>query len=196
MVRGGLSKSFQDYLEFLRGFDFTGITRDLCYSRIVQIYVDLFGGRNVMIVPFERFVTAQASELSRICDFLGVSRVDGTIGRHNPSSDLRLLERIRHLNSLQPNNFGSQQFSFVDPQKVVPYWKRAGLEVPDIARRAWELKDQVHKQAASTADEDAPPIEAEFPPPLRRWFEVLYAPSNRELAKDWGIDLAAMGYPT
>jgi hypothetical protein len=195
MVRGGLGKSFQDYLEFLRGFDFTGITRDLCYSRIVQIYVDFFGRRNVMVVPFERFAAAQASELHRICDFLGVSRVDGPIGRHNPSSDLRLLERIRRLNSLQPNNFGSGQFSFVDPQKVVTYWKRAGLEVPAIARRAWELREQIHRQAASMADQDVPPIEAEFPPPLKSWFEALYAPSNRELAREWGIDLAAMGYP-
>lgn len=195
MVRDGLAKPFADYLEFLHFYDFLGLTLDLCYSRIVQLYADLFGYRSVLVVPFERLVSGQTSELHRVCDFLGISRFDGRLGHHNPSSDLRLLECVRRLNAELPHNFGAEHYSFIDAAKITTYWKREEREIPSKADWSIRTPRRVLENARAVLTDDVPPIDAAYPPKLRLWFEKLYAPSNRELERIWKIDLSGLGYP-
>lgn len=195
MVRGGASLSFEAYLEYLYHYRFTGLTTDLFYHEILTVYGDLFGYENLMILLFEHIERKPSFELYRISDFLGLANAIEEMGRHNTSHDLRQLERVREINARKPHNFGSPLFTPVDPEKLVAYWRRDGLDTPPTSLYALMARSRHLEEAMGGFDDKQVPIDAEYPPYWRERFSKLYAPSNDITAKQWNLDLAAYGYP-
>lgn len=195
LVRGGMSKTFSEYLEFLYYWRFTGMTTDLLYDDVLATFASLFGAENILLVPFEHLAQDNAPPLKRISTFLGLSDAVQTLGRLNATEDLRILERVRQLNAGESHDFGAPLFSHLYPDKMAAYWAREGLPFPDAARVAMGMRDKHTTRAESEIGEDSPELDTRYTPEWESRFASFYAESNRRVMQRWGLDLEALGYP-
>lgn len=195
LVRGGMSKTFEEYLEFLYYWRFTGMTTDLLYDDVLATFAALFGADNIVLVPFESLAEDNARELKRISGFLGLSDAVQTLGRLNATEDLRVLERVRKLNAGESHDFGAPLFSHLYPGKMAAYWAREGLEFPESARVAMSMREKHFSRAQGEVDDTSPELDTTYPPTWESRFASFYAGSNRKVGERWGLDLGALGYP-
>jgi len=195
MVRDGLSKTFDEYLEFLHFHPYASLTSDLDYARMVQIFGDFFGQDNLLVVPFEDLITKKEFYIKTICNFVGVSPIDLKLGQHNPSSDLSQLENLRRYNAKHRYNFGNEAFSFLDAQKYAAFWRREGMILSPNALASIEVQPKALVEADAYYNRDIPEIEAEFSKKYSRIFGDLYSESNKKLASERNLDLQKHRYP-
>lgn len=195
MVRGGLAKSFSDYLDFLLYYKFTGMTQDLNFPEMVKLYCQLFGDDNVLVVPFEILINDQESITDVISEFLEIEPLGFGLSAQNTSNDKYLLEALRQVNAEQRLNFGAEMFSFLDAVKLTSYWQREGLQVPPAAKQSVESREEAMRLAMERRPSISQEIDAKFKAHHIHHFTQLYGPANTAFAREWQIDLGAMGYP-
>ncbi|WP_085908709.1 hypothetical protein [Kiloniella majae] len=195
MVRDGLSKTFEEYLEYLHFHPYASLTGDLDYTRMVKIFGERFGLENILIIPFESLIADKDFYIKKMCHFVGASQIDLALGQHNPSTDLRKLENWRLYNAEHRYNFGDEAFSFLDAHKYTSYWKREGKALSANAAAAIEAQPKALIEADSTFTGDTSEIKAEFSSQYIRIFTELYGKSNQDLARTWELDLERYAYP-
>jgi hypothetical protein len=138
------------------------------YAKLARYYAAVFGRRNVGVFLFEEFLRDRGAFLDKLCGFLGIDPA-GTrellTGRHeNPRKSARLLRYKAIRSRLLPD---------VHLSRLMP---RPAAEA---------LLRYLHRGA---------PADIRIAEPLRRRIEDHYRASNRELAAEYSLALAAHGY--
>jgi len=55
------------------------------YVNQVKRYIELFGGKSVLVLKFEALISSPKSVLQQICNFLNISYIEGKFQKENPS---------------------------------------------------------------------------------------------------------------
>jgi hypothetical protein len=156
---------FDDFMTHRWQNSLSGYRHFLNYQNFVQSYADVFGKENIGIFPFEELTRDTAMFSKRLFDFIGV---DSEIG-------YRLLtENVRKAR----------------PSQLQYIRARWGL-VPDIALGKL-IPKPIHKMINRVVGERA---QINISDDWRQEVEAYYAPTNRQLADNYGLDLAKFGYP-
>ncbi|MBF0371104.1 MAG: sulfotransferase [Magnetococcales bacterium] len=147
------------------------------YDRLIRSYGDLFGGENLLVLPYEWLSGDRERFLNRMQAFMGISAPFPEEGeRVNPSDKSRgYIDLCRMLNrplfqlfklSGRNRNFGRRLHRF----KQGPLQKLVGV-MPPATRKPWQLDDgelgELHR---------------------------LFGESNRRTEQLTGLDLKALGY--
>lgn len=104
-VRAGYPGFFNDFLEYIYFYQFRTIVSDLLYDKVYDVYSDLFGKENIIVIPFERLIQNPFIELSNLLSTLNLSNISlSELSKHNSSDDKYYLQAVRYLNEKFPNN--------------------------------------------------------------------------------------------
>jgi hypothetical protein len=194
-IRGGYPGQFSSFLDFNFHYQFHSIFSDLRYCQLYKLYCRLFNKENVLLMPMESIVANPREMVESICGFAGVATGDFPLQRHNNSDDLRYLQAVRMLNEKFPNNRGQSYFSWIDDEKLRPYWrKNIGIEVPIAAKQNHSMHMMVLRTAKSVTSDFVNELKADFPPGWTERMRELYQNDNLELAELTGLDLSGLGY--
>lgn len=195
-VRGGYAGYFPSFLDFNFHYQFHSIFSDLRYCQLYKLYCKMFGKENVMLLPMESIVASSQEATESICEFAGVARGDFPLQRHNDSNDRRYLQAVRLLNEKFPNNRGGSYFSWVDDEKLRPYWHQSlGIEeTPLAAHQNYNTKMMVLRTAATVTSDFVDELNADYPPGWVERISTLYREDNLALAELTGLDLSRLGY--
>jgi len=194
-VRGGYPGQFEEFLNFHYHHIFHSILSDLHYGRTYRLYCRLFGKNNVKVLPMEALIADSARELSRLCEYLGVSDVALPLGHYNDSGDKKYLQAVRLLNEKFPNNRGNTYFGWVDGEKLRAYW-RTSLRAAEPAEssRNYGTRMMVYRAAEAVVTDFVGPLAATYSEHWKKLLCELYGKDNAALADAIGIDLQSLGY--
>lgn len=195
-VRGGYARQFGDFLDFHYHYLFHSILSDLRYHKIYQLYSELFGEKNVKVVPMESLIAHTRSELKSLCDHVGISAIELELARRNESSDKKYLQAVRLLNEKFANNHGNSYFGWVDPEKLEPYWRTSrNLSEPAQASYNHSHRMMIYRSAKVVISDFVEPLDASYAPYWKQVLSDFYGESNSALADLTGLDLMSLGYP-
>lgn len=149
-------------------------TQDACwyltnldYQPVVQVYADLFGAANVLVLPLEELkATGAAVYLGRLCQFLGVPLRPEDVARFGTPRNARMSvveERVAEL--------------------------IAGRLAEPLVRRALE------NDALAGLIRDASPAHLHLSDEVREAIRARTAAGNRRLARQFRLPLQESGYP-
>jgi len=194
-VRGGYPGYFPTFLDFNFHYQFHSIFSDLRYCQLYKHYCKLFGKDNVMLLPMETITAAPPEAVASICQFAGVATGDFPLQHHNDSNDRLYLQAVRLLNEKFPNNRGQTYFSWVDDEKLRPYWHQTlGIGTPEAAEQNYSMKMMVLRTAKEVTSDFVGELNADYPPGWTERLSGLYRNDNLALAELTGLDLAGLGY--
>lgn len=195
-VRSGYCGYFDDFINYHYHYQFHSILSDMTFHPLYKVYCDLFGEKNIKVIPMESLIDNPAAVLSELCSHVGISKMDLSLGQHNESNDKKYLQALRLLNEKFPNNCGSGYFGWVDTEKLGPYWSEK-QRTPDgkYLEYSYGTRMMIYRAANSVISDFVNPLEANY---TTKWSELLasmYRQDNAVLAKATGLDLESLGYP-
>lgn len=196
-VRSGYPGYFGEFIEYNYFHQFRSIFSDLLYDRLFDVYVNLFGKDNVIVLPMEDLVRNMSMELKMLSQKIGVSEIDFDLIQHNSSSDKKYLQAVRLLNEKFPNNMGNTYYGMTDTDKLEAYWRvELGESVPLVATRTAGTRMLVYRSAESVVKDFVDPLPAEYTEIWKAKFWDFFAASNEEMQNKIGRDLSHLGYPS
>jgi hypothetical protein len=137
----------------------------LNYQNLVQSYAEVFGKENIGLFSFEELTRDTAVFSQKLFDFIGV---DSEIGYGLMTEE-----------TMKPR-----------PSQIQYFRARWGL-APGLALSNFVPKP-LHRMINVMIGERA---QINVSDDLRKEVEEFYAPTNRAVAEDYGLDLAKFGYP-
>lgn len=184
----GLNVRYAEFVERLVYTNFQGIISDLQYAEILNVYQELFGNSNVMVVSFERVIQNTEEALQGISRFLDVSDCIHSLPKvHKGLTNVQaqwLLER----NQSHIHDFGRDRFAIWHGQRLDEYSRQhwdnwVPREIVD--NRTQGIESARLAREITIGD----PISFELNPELEHRLRFCFAQSNRRLRSDYGIDL-------
>ena len=166
---GTVTASFHRWLAHSITHASTGYLASLKYFELARTYAEIFGRANVRIILFEDFVNAPARFFDELCGFIGVDAAIAPALVAGRDAKPRIRQRAMTYERLRALLPGEIAFSRFLPAVVVRRF-RLFLEGGPAAK-----VDMSRKELAFIAR--------------------YYAESNRRLAAEFGLALAAYGYP-
>ncbi|MGQ7794088.1 hypothetical protein ACUN0C_16905 [Faunimonas sp. B44] len=197
MVKGGYPGTFRKFLEYTYLFQDRNWCREFCFDKVFDLYAGLFGRENVCAVPFELLKADEKAFVARLCDGIGVSRVElqmRELNKQGPS--LGVYELMRRFNEKFPHEFGGAFYEPFSCMRMRTYFQNElGVAVPHERAADDFIRMPLSKGAQQLQQHNpAPDIDLNFPPALVERLTAIYAPSNARLAEQTGVDLAGYGY--
>ena len=168
-IHSGRFLSFEQWCESLEKQRYNSFSALLHFDNLYKIYKDRFGASNVLIMPMELMKTCPDTYSKRLALFLGTNKSSILYGMGKPPinqghSELR--NKLRRLERSAPTTHAILR-------QIVPEW---GVK--------WVQR----------ASKTIPTQSITIPPPLSQHLDRLYSTSNKNLAKEIGIDLGSIGY--
>jgi hypothetical protein len=197
MLKGGYPGAFQDFVSYTYMFQDRNWCLELCFDRLIDLYVPLVGPDNILVLPYEILKRDPAAFVSLLCRGLEISPTDIPLTKRNETpSDLQFFEVLRRLNERYPHEFGSPFYTPFHCSRLQAYF--AGeLETEVPTDRALDDYVRIHLARAAAEFRDkrqVPAIDLSCSPQVLNRLETMYAKANERLARQTGWDLRRLGY--
>ncbi len=119
-IRMGYDGSYKDFIHYVWVMKDRNFFYDFSYDLVFQLYSDLFGSKNILVLTHEQMRDSSGQLLNehqgikimdQLSDFLGCDRLKPVLGHFNESPDGRQLAAMRMLNRKYRHDLGNSQYS-------------------------------------------------------------------------------------
>ena len=197
MVKGGYGGTYRKFLEYTLLYQVRSWCHDFAFHHLYELYADLFGADNVVLLPFETLKHEPAVFLGRLATSLGLPDDTTELRQVNQQSETKgFYEQLRRYNQRFPHEFGGLFYEPFNMNRMRSYFhNELELAVPHD-RLADDFVRGPINQAAQRFNQISPlpDIDLNVPKAIEEHFEAIYAPSNAKLARYIDTDLAKLGY--
>lgn len=116
-VKIGYAQTFMAFIDYAYKYQDRNFLYDFCYDKTYDLYVDLFGKENMLVLPIESVrdrkgklieANGKLEIVSKLSDFLGVDYYSGGLGHYNAPLSKKGLVQKRRLNAITPHDLGNQ----------------------------------------------------------------------------------------
>jgi len=203
LKEGGMTLEFDDFLFYFYYQQDQSSFSDLFYDAVYSLYADLFGARNVHVIPFELLRRDAGLFAREVCAAIGVRPPDEVSSRIvNPRLSPKALTAALEFNRQNRFYLGADQFRRPWAFAAASIFRtRFGIEPPGwvAAERqksmfVFERIEAVVREAEARG-RTIPPMNVAIPARYTRLLADAYVPHNRRLAELSGTDLGSLGYP-
>lgn len=197
MLKGGYGATYRKFLEYTLLYQVRSWCYDFAFDTIHDLYADLFGADNVLVLPFEQLKHEPKAFLGTLASRLGVADSYSELRQVNQQGETKgIYEQMRRYNEKFPHEFGGLFYDPFNMSRMRSYFhNELQLAVPHD-RLADDLVRQPITQAAQKVNtiSPLPDIDLSVPKAIEERLTEIYAPSNARLQKALGVDLAKLGY--
>lgn len=152
-LRSGFPYNFEKYLRLTYAFKERNFLTDIQYFNIYQHYCKLFGDKNVLIIPFEKFRTEPKTVQKEVCNYLGIEFVDLILKAYNVRIPIDSYEFVRQENERRRHNFGNTIWEGTHNHRLANYYrKHIEIPLPDKALADFKIKRNILGRARKRYD--------------------------------------------
>lgn len=208
-IRIGYPYGYYKFIEYCYFYKERNFISDFQYDKVFNTYAELFGEKNIMVVPLEEVIDESSREilqsdskyiiLQKICSFINLN-YDSNIqlGHFNKKLDESVAVIKRDLNSNYPHDLGNIIYSGAETNRLWKYYeKELNIEMPYEAQNDVLQKQKLIKMAENeslTRNLDLK-IDYNCDPELEKRLYDFFSASNKKFQKLINKNLASMRYP-
>jgi hypothetical protein len=168
---------------------------DFDYYKMHRLYSDLFGKKNVLVLPMEKLKSDQAAFCDAISDHLGISRAVRDLDVKNESQSDAFYLCLRELNADHRSYMNASITQPIAQSRYLEYFSGAlGAPEPIKARFEGKLLELLWITAADASRGQQGKIDFSLPEFVGDWLTNYYGAANQMLSMETGLDLCALGY--
>lgn len=190
---GGTFQQFVTDAFYNKGRSFV---HDFDYHKMHRLYSDLFGEKNVLVVPMEKLKSDPATFCDAISDHVGVSRAVRDLEVRNESQSDAFYLCLRELNAEHRSYMNAGVTEPVAQSRYLEYFSGVlGAPEPIKARFEGQLLDLLWTTAADASRSQQKKMDCSLPEFIGDWLTDFYGAANQKLSVETGLDLSQLGYP-
>jgi hypothetical protein len=207
-VKVGYPNSYREFMEYLYKFQDRTFVSDFFYDYIYSLCADLFGKKNILVIPLEALREVGSGRLIKnddniailriISEFLNLSKTKySNLDHFNVSLQSNVLAIKQKLNKKQRHDYGNSMFGTAENQRLMKYFEKDLKILPP--REAMEdvlTKRKLIVQAIELAKQE-PNLEVDYSydDEIRQGLYDMYAKSNKRFFELTNINLESLKYP-
>lgn len=196
-VLGGLHLDYAEFAYSIYYNQARSCLHDLNYTYTIQLYRQLFGDSNVLVVTFEDLQRSPDKVLGLIQQHLGIPVEVTRLPKANTREDDVFLETVRRLNCAVRPNHARSVIEPIGAFRYPSYYEQR-LGVPVDARILEDQRyiDGIRDLAKpSSLPYAIPGLDYSLDPLIEKKMNELFADWNEALDAETGLNSRALGYP-
>ena len=197
MLQGGYPGTYRKFLEYTLLYQVRSWCYDFCYDKIFDTYANLFGKKNVCMIPFELLKESPTVYLGSIAKSLGIENSITELRNVNQKREAPgYYEQLLRFNARFPREYGSKFYEPFSMNRMRAYFhEELELAVPHDRLADDFLRIPISQSALKFMKiSQLGDIDLNVPKPIEEELLKIYGPSNSRLQEISGLDVAKHGY--
>ena len=193
-IREGYNRNLEAFLNYSYVFRHRNWFYDFDFSRVYDVYAELFGSENILVLPFELLKTDSEQFLNKISSAIGCQPINESLPVDNSKMPLTALEALRLYNCQTRHTLQNDVYKPFHIHRYAELLDQDFKEFLSYGRRDLLLQLELVELSNKVNEIEVNENDYEFSTEMSERFKKFYASGNRELSDKIGINLEDYGY--